>query len=154
MFFSRIHLVFILTLSFSFMANGQDCPSDKLEEFIKKKYMKVPVEGAKYIYLNGCKYVIGIGIASPKTNNMSSINRVASIKARRTVLQLINGTEIESEQIIFYEEETTNNVTKSTEYFKDVISEKASGFVSGMEQLTSFYSEDKKSFIYVIYQKL
>lgn len=150
----RIKLVFVLILSFKAFVYGQDCSNVQLEQYIIDKYSLIPVEGAKYIYLEGCKYVIGIGIVPSGSSNMSTTNRIASIKARRSVIQLLNNPKITSEQIYVAEEKSTNNSVSYTELFQDKITEEAAGFVNDMELLTAFYTEDKKTFIYVIYKKV
>lgn len=150
----RIKLVFVVILSIKAFVYGQDCSNVQLEQYIIDKYSLIPVEGAKYIYLEGCKYVIGIGIVPSGSSNMSTTNRIASIKARRSVIQLLNNPKITSEQIYVAEEKSTNNSVSYTEYFQDKITEEAAGFVNDMELLTAFYTEDKKTFIYVIYKKV
>ena len=85
---------------------------------------------------------------------MSTTNRIASIKARRSVIQLLNNPKITSEQIYVAEEKSTNNSVSYTEYFQDKITEEAAGFVNDMELLTAFYTEDKKTFIYIIFKKV
>ena len=150
----KIKLVFVFILSINALVYGQDCSNVQLEQYIIDKYSSIPVEGAKYIYLKGCKYVIGIGIVPSGSSNMSTTNRVASIKARRSVIQLLNNPKITSEQIYVAEENSNNNSVSYTEYFQDKVTEEAAGFVNDMELLSAFYTEDKKTFIYVIYKKV
>ena len=150
----KIKLVFVFILSINALVYGQDCSNVQLEQYIIDKYSSIPVEGAKYIYLKGCKYVIGIGIVPSGSSNMSTTNRVASIKARRSVIQLLNNPKITSEQIYVAEENSNNNSVSYTEYFQDKVTEEAAGFVNDMELLSAFYTEDKKTFIYVIFKKV
>ena len=126
----------------------------KLIELIENKYKLNPIEGAKYVFIDSCKFLVSIGITSTSSKNISTMNRIASVKARRSVLILLNNPKITTETVIQTEQVITDNNTRYIERYFDNITEEASGFVNGMENLTAFKSSDGSSYIYVIVQTL
>lgn len=157
--FKNMKNIFILiTLSFSIQVYSQDkcemVKSTTLKDYATKKYSSNPIEGTEIIKIDNCKFLLGIGITSARSNNLSIMNRIASVKARRQVLQLYNGVEATSSTEIGVEQTTINDSTSLSEYFKDYIAETSSGFVSGMETLAAFKSLDKSNYIYIIIEKI
>ena len=157
--FQNMKKIFILIiLSFSIQVYSQDkceiVKSTTLKDYAKKKYSSNPIEGTEIIKIDNCKFLLGIGITSARSNNLSIMNRIASVKARRQVLQLYNGVEVTTSTEIGVEQTTINDSTSLIEYFKDYIAETSSGFVSGMETLAAFKSLDKSNYIYIIIEKL
>jgi len=152
------NIFILITLSFYIQVYSQDkceiVKSTTLKDYATKKYSSNPIEGTEIIKIDNCKFLLGIGITSARSNNLSIMNRIASVKARRQVLQLYNGVEVTSSTEIDVEQTTINDSTSLSEYFKDYIAETSSGFVSGMETLAAFKSLDKSNYIYIIIEKL
>jgi len=142
-------ILFYFTVLFSIQIYSQDnceiVKSTTLKDYATKKYSSNPIEGTEIIKIDNCKFLLGIGITSARSNNLSIMNRIASVKARRQVLQLYNGVEVTTSTEISVEQTTINDSTSLSEYFKDYIAETSSGFVSGMETLAAFKSLDKDS---------
>ena len=152
------NIFILITLSFYIQVYSQDkceiVKSTTLKDYATKKYSSNPIEGTEIIKIDNCKFLLGIGITSARSNNLSIMNRIASVKARRQVLQLYNGVEVTSSTEIDVEQTTINDSTSLSEYFKDYIAETSSGFVSGMETLAAFKSLDKSNYIYIIIEKI
>ena len=138
--------------------NSQDnceiVKSTTLKDYVKKKYSSNPIEGTEIIKIDNCKFLLGIGITGTSSNNLSIMNRIASVKARRQVLQLYNGSELTTSTEMNTEQRTINGSTSLIEFFKDYMAETSSGFVNGMETLAAFKSLDKSNYIYIIIEKL
>ena len=152
------NIFILITLSFYIQVYSQDkceiVKSTTLKDYATKKYSSNPIEGTEIIKIDNCKFLLGIGITSARSNNLSIMNRIASVKARRQVLQLYNGVEVTSSTEIDVEQTTINDSTSLSEYFREYIAETSSGFVSGMETLAAFKSLDKSNYIYIIIEKL
>ena len=152
------NIFILIILSFSIQVYSQDkceiVKSTTLKDYATKKYSSNPIEGTEIIKIDNCKFLLGIGITSARSNNLSIMNRIASVKARRQVLQLYNGVEITTSTEISVEQTTINDSTSLIEFFKDYIAETSSGFVSGMETLAAFKSLDKSNYIYIIIEKI
>lgn len=152
------NIFILITLSFYIQVYSQDkceiVKSTTLKDYATKKYSSNPIDGTEIIKIDNCKFLLGIGITSARSNNLSIMNRIASVKARRQVLQLYNGDEVTTSTEIGVEQTTINDSTSLIEFFKDYISTTSSGFVSGMETLAAFKSLDKSNYIYIIIEKL
>lgn len=148
----------LIILSISMQVYSQDnceiVKSTTLKDYVKKKYSSNPIEGTEIIKIDNCKFLLGIGITGASSNNLSIMNRIASVKARRQVLQLFNGSTVTTSTEITTEQKTINGSTSLIEFFKDYMAETSSGFVSGMETLAAFKSLDKSNYIYIIIEKL
>ena len=152
------NILFYFTILLSLQIYSQDncelVKSTKLKDYVKSKYSLNPIEGTEYITIDKCKFLLGIGITGTTSKNLSIMNRVSSVKARRQVLQLFSGTKITTETTITEKEITTNNSSSYVSSYLDVIKENASGFVNGMETLLAFKSTDGSNYVYIIIQKL
>ena len=140
-----------LTCTFSF---SQDKCENKIEDLrsIIEQNKETYSDGAKYVFIKNCKFLIGIGTASTNSKTVSSMSRIASIKARREVSNLINGTKVTSESIMTTEEIISDEMVSYAEVFKDEIKENSIGYVQDMELLTTFKSPNGKTFSYVIFK--
>ena len=150
-------ILLIIFFNVSGLVNAQnECEANttELESLIEKKYSKLPVDGAKYIYLNNCKYIIGVGTTSSQNKNTSVMSRIASTKARREVMLLLNSPKVTSETIFETEQIIKNDNVSYKEIFRDEITEEAAAFVSGMAELTSLISSDGSTFIYVLFKSI
>jgi hypothetical protein len=133
---------------------SQSCKTDELKSIVKREYESLPVEGAKYIFINDCKYIIGVGVTSSPSKNLSMINRIASVKARRSVVLLLGNPKVTTQSFLKTEQVITDNSSSYIERFVDEIKEEASSFVQGMETLDAFYSNDGKTYVYVLFKKI
>ena len=146
-------LNFFLFLNFpSYSFGQQDCES-RLVDLVKKEYSSSPAEGAKYVDIGDCKYIIGVGISASPSKNVTILNRVASVKARRAVVLLLGNPKVTTETFISTEQIVSNDSFRLVEKFLDEIKEEASSFVQGMRALTSFYSNDNKTYVYVLFRE-
>lgn len=129
-----------------------DNDKEKLIVVLKKELVLNPMEGAKIINLGNCKYIVGIGITDTTSKTSSVLNRLCAVKARRAISMFINNPKITSETTLRTEQRLSDSEVNYFESYIDNIKENVSGFVKEMETLTSFYSEDGKTYIYVIYK--
>lgn len=150
-------IILIIFCSVSKLVSAQnECEinTTELESLIEKKYSKLPVDGAKYIYLNNCKYIIGVGTTSSQNKTTSVMSRIASVKARREVSLLLNSPKVTTESIIKTEQIIKNDNVSYREIFRDEITEEVAAFVSGMAELTSLISSDGSTFVYVLFKSI
>tara|TARA_B100001057_G_C22353602_1_gene758027 strand:+ start:63 stop:512 length:450 start_codon:yes stop_codon:yes gene_type:complete len=146
--------LFLIFLFFTSSIYSQDCNSGTLKSTVKNGYKTLPVEGAKYVSINNCRYIIGVGITSSPSKNLSMINRIASVKARRSVVLLLGNPKVTTQSFLKTEQVITDNSSSYIERFVDEIKEEASSFVQGMETLDAFYSNDGKTYVYVLFKKI
>ncbi|GEM_PF-5456713 len=141
---------------FTISQNSIDCDTNKeqLTNLVKKEYQNIPVDGAKYVSIGDCRYIVGIGTTSTQSKTNSIMARTSSVKARREVMLLLNSASITSEAILTTGQVITESTSSYFEDFRDEVVEKASAFVNGMPMLTAFTSNDGTTFIYVLYKPL
>ena len=146
---------FMIFINFSTaQTTCEEISQTKLLDIIENKYKLNPIEGAKYVFIDSCKFLVSIGITSTSSNNLSVMNRIASVKARRSVLIFLNNPKITTETIIQTEQVISDNNTSYIERYFDNMSEEANGFVNGMATLTAFKSSDGSNYIYVLVKTL
>ena len=81
------------------------------------------------------------------------MRRVAELRAKRNIINFINeGSKLTTEMFDFYEEGEKNGRSNYETYFKQITTEKANGFVGGMQTLATFKHDT--DFIYVIFKKI
>lgn len=148
-----IFLVLILSISSQgFSQNQCEVKVASLISVLEKNYKELPSDGAKFLFVDSCKYLVGIGTSSTNSKTISTMSRIASVKARREVVNLINGVNISSQTIITTEEIITDKMVSYAEIFRSEIKENSAGFVQGMIELTKFKSADNSTFIYILYK--
>ena len=108
----------------------------------------------EYVSINNCKFILGVGVTSSSSKNLSMLNRVAAVKARRSVVLLLGNPRVTTQSFLKTEQVITDNSSSYIESFVDEIKEEASSFVQGMETLNSFYTNDGKEYVYVIFKKI
>jgi len=157
-------LFFALTFCFNTNLNAQsssqesyiidDGGADFLGDYIVGLYKKGRFDGIKILEMNNESYMISAGTVSISDyKKTSSMRRVAELRAKRNVINFINeGSKITTEMFDFYEEKEKNNRSYYETYFKQITSDKASGFIAGMQTLATF--KHNKDFIYIIYKKI
>ena len=150
LFFTLMNLLLISNL------NAQGFNEDKtaLTNFIKRMYASSPFEGVKIVEDYNSKYIISLVILEKsKYPNSSVLNRTANVKARSAANNFINGSTISSDMII-KTSEIKDSTNTSLTTIEETIKENANGFVEGMELLNSFYIDEGKRFVYIVYRKL
>lgn len=140
--------------SFSQDSNICDGNKDRLINLMKTNYKDLPFDGAKYVSIGECKYIIGVGTTSTQSKTNSVMARISSVKARREIMLLLNNASVTSEAILTTEQVVKDDSTSYFEGFKDEVVEKASAFVNGMPMLTAFKSSDGSTFIYILYKTI
>ena len=140
--------------SFSQDSNICDGNKDRLINLMKTNYKDLPFDGAKYVSIGECKYIIGVGTTSTQSKTNSVMARISSVKARREIMLLLNNASVTSEAILTTEQVVKDDSTSYFEGFKDEVVEKASAFVNGMPMLTAFKSSDGSTFIYILYKAI
>ena len=148
---------FLLFFAFSHSHNAQNFSEKQspLASYIQKKYQSAPFEGVKIIESDEGAYLVSLAIvnvASHKTQ--STMNRVATIKARRGAMVYLQGSTTTSESILTTSEKVSSNSVSYYENYMDKISENASGFIDGMTTLTTFKTNKGRDYVYVAYKLL
>ena len=134
--------------------NNCEKNSNSLIGLLKKEYSDLPFDGAKYVFLGDCKYIIGVGTTSTQSKNNSVMARISSVKARREIVLLLNGASVTSEDILTTEQIIKDDSINYFEIFRDEVTTKADAFVNGMPMLTAFKSTDGSTFVYIIYKSI
>ena len=147
-------ILFSILPIITFSQDLSDCStgSESLIKLCKREYVDLPIDGAKYVSIGNCKYIIGVGTTSTQSKTTSVMSRIASVKARREVMLLLGSTSVTSEAVLTTEQVITENTSSYFEGFRDEVVEKSSAFVSGMPMLTAFTSSDGSTFIYILYK--
>ena len=149
-------ILFSILPIITFSQDLSDCStgSESLIKLCKREYVDLPIDGAKYVSIGNCKYIIGVGTTSTQSKTTSVMSRIASVKARREVMLLLGSTSVTSEAVLTTEKVITENTSSYFEGFRDEVVEKSSAFVSGMPMLTAFTSSDGSTFIYILYKPI
>jgi hypothetical protein len=126
----------------------------KLMSFVKQQYSNGYFEGARVLKMNECEYVIAVGTAALSKSRRSHSVRIAKLRAQNEMALLINQKEITSSQIIKAGDNFVNDDLSIYENFKEEISGKLFGFISGMQTLTVFPSTDNSTIVIILYQPL
>lgn len=147
-------LLFIPFLSISQETTNCETTTEPLIKLVKKEYSNFPLDGAKYVTIGNCNYIIGVGTTSTQSKTNSVMARISSVKARREIMLLLNNTSVTSEAILTTEQVIKDDSTSYFEGFRDEVVEKASAYVNGMPMLTAFTSSDASTFIYVLYKSI
>ena len=154
---NKILALIICLISFSLFSQDSnicDGNKDRLINLMKTNYKDLPFDGAKYVSIGECKYIIGVGTTSTQSKTNSVMARISSVKARREIMLLLNNASVTSEAILTTEQVVKDDSTSYFEGFKDEVVEKASAFVNGMPMLTAFKSSDGSTFIYILYKTI
>lgn len=134
--------------------NNCEKNSNSLTGLLKKEFSDLPFDGAKYVFIGDCKYIIGVGTTSTQSKNNSVMARISSVKARREIMLLLNGASVTSEDILTTEQVIKDDSINYFEIFRDEVTTKADAFVHGMPMLTAFKSTDGSTFVYILYKSI
>jgi hypothetical protein len=128
---------------------------NSLENEMIELFSDSPFEGVKILEDEGVAYLLSVSIQTNSGHKTSSSkNRVAQVMARRNAMVFMNGSTISSEQIIKTNETITMNSVSYYEEFIDRINESSSGFIDGLEVLTTFNFNQGKEYAYILFRKL
>ncbi len=132
----------------------EDGGADYLADYIINLYKKGRFDGIKLLDMNNATYMISAGtVTMSDYKKTSSMRRVAKLRAKSNIIKFINeGSQLTNEMFDFYEEGEKNGRSNYEAYFKEITTEKSSGFVGGMQTLSTFKHES--DFIYIIYKKI
>lgn len=149
-------IIFFCVL-FSISSYSQQFSSNRvsLENFIKRMYNSKPFEGVKVMQDYDNNYLVSVVIMKvDSSKSESTLNRIASIKAKSNANLFISGSAITSESIIRTTEEKIKDSVKTKTEVTEIIKETANGFVQGMELLTSFDTDEGKQRVFVFIREL
>jgi hypothetical protein len=144
---------FLATIAITFFFNSLVAQESNLCDSIKTLYNKTLFEGGKVIKVTENLYLISLAVVPATNSNASTLDRIATVKARRNMLVFLQGSEITSSKTLKTSENTSTDDMSTAENYVEEIKEEAYGFIDGMEELCSWYTEDK-SYIKVIYKKI
>lgn len=114
--------------------------------------------GCDLIQVDGITYIVGVSAVDVGTKTISSLMRVAKVKASREITTFVNGSDITSKTESFIKEELTNINDSSSlttvDSFVEYIREDSEGFVNAMLPAGYWYSDDKSLFFYALYKEV
>lgn len=117
---------------------GQSYSNDKVAfaNFLVRMYKAAPFVGVRVIDdFQDLHLVSIVQLSKANYDNVSTMNRVAAVKASSQVSRYFNGSTINDDLII----RTTEDVTgKSTTEITEIIRENSYGYSKALEQLTNF----------------
>lgn len=149
-------LLFICLVFYSTISIPQGFNDNKiaLGNFLKRMYLASPFEGVKLVEDYDDNYLLSVISLDPnKYQDLSAMNRVASVKAQSQANSFINGSFISSEMIIKTYEKTAND---SSSYFTEAIEnikQNSNGFIQGLELLINFNTENNRN-VYIYFIKI
>lgn len=119
--------------------------------YLVRMYENAPFEGVRVVDngTEGSGLISVVRIDPTKYgNNTSTMNRIASVKATSQVSRFFNGSQITDNLVI-----RINESDPATPNLVEVINERASGFVTDLEELTNF-PDEKGLQVYIYYKSL
>ena len=112
---------------------------DELTKEAKAMFRKNTLSGVKIFRLKGDSYMLSFG-SVPVRGNMStsSLDRMAQAQARKEVMKYNDGITVTDEMIIETEEVTEEETSTFRMSMQEILTEKGTGVVSGMQTLCTF----------------
>jgi hypothetical protein len=153
----NIFLLIVILFSFTAISYTQDFGGNKvgLSNFIKRMYNSQAFEGVKVLEDYNDKYmVIAVALKKDTTKPATTINRIASVKAKAYTSQFLNGSGINTETIITTSTTKTKDTAIQKTEIADLLKETSIGFVNNIELLTNFESIDGKQLVFIYYREL
>ena len=151
-------LLLLLFTGFTFSSFGQGLNEDKtsFENFVKRMYISSPFEGVKIIDDYAHQYLVSvINLEKAKYNSVSTLNRVAQVKAQSQANTFVNGANISMDMIITTKEtkDSTNKITRIVETVEQIM-QNSVGFSQGLELLTNFDNADGLRMVFIYSREL
>lgn len=141
-FIKRLFLVCIIVVA-DVLAVAQAYNAERIElaNFLTRMYKSAPFEGVKVIEDYNDHYLMSTVVLDPAkyNNNLSAINRVASVKSMSQASRFFNGSEVSTDMIIRTSQKSNGD---SDVEILETIKENSVGYVQSLEQLTNFKNQD------------
>lgn len=131
-----------------FVISGNYCTAQvinrdkmKLANYIERLYNNAPFTGVKVIDDEIVKYFISVVEVNPEKykGNISTIQRVASVKAVSQSSRYFNGSSVSDELIIRTYEKSDGKIDTET---IETIKESSVGFTEGLELISNFENQN------------
>lgn len=132
----------LLCLLMTLGAYAQSYNSDRVSftNFLVRMYNDAPFEGVRAVDDYDNAFLISVlALDKTKYTTVSTLNRVASVKAMAQASRYFNGANITQDMIIRTSEKADGN--SDTEIIEN-IRENSVGYVKALEQLTNFTRKD------------
>jgi hypothetical protein len=153
----KVYLIVLVSLLSSNIF-GQDYGGDKvgLANFVKRMYNYQPFEGIKMFQNQSGKNYIISAVTLKKTPEKSDavMFRIASVKSKSYLNQLLNGSNVSSSLTITKIDEKVADSVISKTISNDIITESSLGFVNGMELLVNFTEMSAENYVYIFYGEI
>ena len=132
-------------------SQGYNQENIALTNFLIRMYENAPFDGVRVVDDYEHKYLISVlALDKAKYTNESQMNRVAEVKARSQASRFFNGSQVSSNLIIRMSEKSDGTSDVET---LETINENSIGYVSGLQQLTSF-SDTQGLIVFIYYKEL
>ena len=138
-------------------AKPQSFSEDKvsLANFVKRMYTASPFEGVKIIDDYEHQYIISvISLEKAKFYDISSMNRVAQVKAQSQTNIFLNGATINMEMVIKTTEKKSKDSSNTLIETIERIKQNSMGFTQGLEVLTNFNNPDNKRVVFIYFREI
>lgn len=152
----KLLYLLIFSISASSYAQGFDDNKVSLANFIKRMYTSAPFDGVKILDDYDHNYMISVvNMENAKYGNLSTMNRVAQVKAQSQANTFINGAYISMDMVITTKE-TKDSLNHVASYVETVeqIKQNSVGFAQGLELLTSFDHNDNARTVFIYIREL
>lgn len=133
-----------VTLALSCMGQSYNTERTTLAQFLTRMYKNAPFEGVRVVEDYEHTYLMSVlSLDVSKYNgNISTMNRVASVKAMSQASRFFNGSTITDDLVIRITEKSDGVINTET---IEKINENSIGYVQGFELLTDFPDESGKT---------
>lgn len=143
--------LFLLVLVNGVYSQGYNQENIALTNFLIRMYENAPFDGVRVVDDYEHKYLISVlALDKAKYTSESQMNRVAEVKARSQASRFFNGSQVSSNLIIRMSEKSDGTSDVET---LETINENSIGYVSGLQQLTSF-SDTQGLIVFIYYKEL
>ncbi len=155
----KILPIYIILISIAVYAFNQSIITsepDKLAEKIKEIFINQPFDGVRIIEIYKTKYFLSASsVKIQRTDNLTDLTRIATMKAKNSMIKYLNGSQITSVEIVKIIDRNLANgeiqyITDSIELIK----ENSIGFIRGLETIISFLDNGKSTLIVILGSRL
>lgn len=145
----RVSILFaMMILVFLLSAQSYNTERVALTNYLTRMYYNAPFEGVRIIEDYEQTYLLSVVSldASKYNENVSVMNRIASVKAMSQASRFFNGSKITDELVIHTIESSNDDATMK---IIETINENSVGYVKTLEQLTNFRDGGNFIFLFV-----
>jgi len=147
--------VTLLIVTLTAFCQGFNDDKTSLTNFIKRMYISSPFDGVKVVEDYDKKYFLSVvSLEKAKYTSSSIMTRVAQVKARQQANTFFNGSSISSDLVIQTTEKKTKDSTSTVVQSIESIRENSTGFVEGLELLTSFETDEGKRMVFIYMREI